>query len=70
MRLIDLKCRHCGSVFEELVRSSEDPSAIPCPECGQQGAEKQISAAAFLGGGRSVSPGSSSTSCGGGGRFS
>lgn len=68
MRLIDLKCRNCGAVFEELVRSDEDPTIIPCPDCGQTGAEKQISAAAFLGGGRSSSP--SASSCGGGGRFS
>lgn len=67
MRLVDLKCTHCGSVFEELLRRDEDPSQVPCPDCGQTGAEKQISAAAFVGGGRSSSP--SASSCGGGGRF-
>lgn len=63
MRLIDLKCRHCGAVFEELVRSDEDTGAIPCPTCGERGAERQIAAAAVVGGR------SSSSSCGGG-RFS
>jgi putative FmdB family regulatory protein len=67
MRLIDLKCRNCGVVFEELVRRDEDVATVACPDCGAQEAERQLSAAAFIGGGGGRSTGGGG--CAPGGRF-
>lgn len=68
MRLIDLKCVACGTVFEELIRRDEDIAEIPCPSCQTLAPERQLSATAFIG--RGGSSGSSAGSCSPGGRFS
>lgn len=35
MPLLKFVCHNCGKVFEELVRSSEDPG-VQCPACGSE----------------------------------
>lgn len=68
MRLIDLKCGACGTVFEELIRRDEDIVAIACPSCQALAPERQLSATAFIG--RSGGSGSGGGSCSPRGRFS
>jgi putative FmdB family regulatory protein len=42
MPIYEYKCEKCGSVFEQLVRSSSDrPDA--CPKCGGKKLAKQFS---------------------------
>jgi putative FmdB family regulatory protein len=69
MPLYEYKCRKCGKVFELFHRISEDASKTPCPECGEVGPEKLMSAVSSVnkgGGGSTASP---SCGPGGGGRF-
>jgi putative FmdB family regulatory protein len=41
MPVYEFRCRSCGEQFEELVRSSENPS---CPACGAPDPERVFSA--------------------------
>ena len=43
MPLYDYRCRECGHVFEELVRTMPGPSVLECPNCGQMTALRQLS---------------------------
>ncbi|HHT85631.1 MAG: FmdB family zinc ribbon protein [Bacillota bacterium] len=40
MPIFEFRCRHCGQVFECLVRKNDVPV---CPECGSQDLTKLIS---------------------------
>ena len=33
MPLLDFKCKDCGYIFDELVRSSENIDEVVCPKC-------------------------------------
>jgi putative FmdB family regulatory protein len=54
MPLYDYRCRECGHVFEELVRSRPGPSLITCAKCGQLTAIRQLSTFAATMRGRSA----------------
>ncbi|MBN1573596.1 MAG: zinc ribbon domain-containing protein [Deltaproteobacteria bacterium] len=62
MPLYEYRCKKCGNIFELFHRMSEDASDTPCPECGEVGPEKQMSAVSSVskGGGESLA----SSSCG------
>jgi putative FmdB family regulatory protein len=40
------KCLSCGAEFE-VERSIKDDSDVPCPECGAESTERQISLTSF-----------------------
>ncbi len=61
MPLYDYKCAGCGTLFEELVRSSSEESEVRCPKCGSATVSRQVSSFA-LGGGSSAERGSSASS--------
>ena len=42
MPIYEYKCGNCSMVFEQLMRSSTDRSAV-CPKCGGKKLEKQLS---------------------------
>lgn len=63
MPIREYQCEDCEAEFEELVQHSTPDEEIPCPECGQHRARRQLSAfSARSGGGGGVSR--SSSSCG------
>ena len=33
MPLLNFKCKDCGFLFDELVRSSEHTEGVECPKC-------------------------------------
>ena len=41
MPIFDFECRGCGSQFEELCLTPNDP--VECPECGGKNAQRQLS---------------------------
>ena len=62
MPIYEYRCGDCGARFEVLVYS--DKTEIVCEKCGSKNAEKLISGFAGVGTAKR-----SSSSCGGGGRF-
>lgn len=46
MPIYEYKCQDCAFVFEKIQKMSDAPIKI-CPQCGQSGVEKQISASGF-----------------------
>lgn len=42
MPLYDFQCEDCQATFEELVRSSEDTSAVRCAKCGSARVVRQL----------------------------
>lgn len=45
MPMYDYRCKNCDEVFEELVFSSSvSDDEIKCPKCGEQKAERLLSA--------------------------
>ncbi|MBD3243950.1 MAG: zinc ribbon domain-containing protein [Chitinivibrionales bacterium] len=56
MPIFEYRCKSCGHVFDELLRSADSP-APPCPSCGATEPEKLLS---VIGG---VHMGSTKTSC-------
>lgn len=50
MPMYDYQCQSCRAMFEELVRSADEP--VICPECGAESAQRQLSAPSILGTGR------------------
>ena len=69
MPMYEYHCRNCGNTFDELVSSAlVDDTDIQCPDCGENSAEKMMSAFASSGGSSAGSyAGSSAGSCGTGG---
>lgn len=65
MPLFEYKCRSCGAVAEQLVRSASDKPG-PCPECGGRKLEKQLSSfsAAVSSGSSESLPPCASGACG------
>ena len=62
MPIYEFKCKKCDHIFEEFVFSSNVGSEdIICPECGEKGVDKLMSA--FSSSGISTT-GSGSSSCG------
>lgn len=58
MPIYEYKCEDCGSVFEELVYSTD--KKIACPDCGKGSVEKLMS----VPGGFLMGNSSSATPCG------
>jgi len=50
MPMYDFRCRECDTRFEELVRGSSDQENVRCPSCGSAEVQRQVSAAALMGG--------------------
>ncbi|MBU1636444.1 zinc ribbon domain-containing protein [bacterium] len=44
MPLYEFSCRSCGAKFDMLRRLSDKDEEVTCPECGEQQAERQVSA--------------------------
>jgi putative FmdB family regulatory protein len=66
MPIYEYECGSCGERFEKLVRFSDADLKFECPGCQSKNTQKKVAAAAsFI---FSVSLGTTS-SCGGGGRF-
>ena len=34
MPIYEYRCRKCGNVFEEWVKTFDSPELEPCPKCG------------------------------------
>jgi putative FmdB family regulatory protein len=47
MPLYEYACRKCEHHFERLLRGSEIKEAQPCPRCGEDDCQKQISQSSF-----------------------
>ena len=62
MPIFEYKCEKCGEVFEELV-SGDHNKEIPCPICGWNKTEKQMSVIGGIAMGKSSS--APVPSCGG-----
>ncbi|NDV18854.1 zinc ribbon domain-containing protein [Pseudodesulfovibrio sp. JC047] len=45
MPIYEYTCQDCGTNFEELVFSQD--AAVPCPNCGSEKTEKQLSVCAI-----------------------
>ncbi len=43
MPLYEYRCPKCGQDFEKLARASEADKPVKCPNCGEEGAERQVS---------------------------
>ncbi len=69
MPIYEYRCKECGAEFEKMVRLSEADRSPLCPECGSPDTRKQITIFASPNSSSSTQ-GSSSSSCGSGGRFS
>ena len=46
MPIYEYRCRKCGNVFEEWVKTFDSPELEPCPKCGGD-AERIISNTSF-----------------------
>ena len=46
MPIYEYRCRTCGKVFEEWVKTFDSPQLEPCPDCGAE-AERIVSHTAF-----------------------
>ena len=74
MPIFEFRCKKCGALFEYMQFKSDDTDA-PCPECGDNHAEKLLSTFSSIsssgqGSGETVSPSSYEHSCGSSGGFS
>lgn len=68
MPIFEFRCKNCNYLFEEFVFSSKiDINVIACPECGEQKAEKLMSAFSASGFDSSAGFPTSSGGCGTGG---
>ncbi|HHY11000.1 MAG TPA: zinc ribbon domain-containing protein [Firmicutes bacterium] len=63
MPIFEYKCRHCGKVFEYLIRQNEVPV---CPECSSRDLTKLLSMFSSNVKTGSRGPSSSCTTCSGG----
>ena len=63
MPIYEYRCRKCGNVFEEWVKTFDSPELEPCPKCGGD-AERIMSNTSFKleGGGASCYGGKASGS--------
>jgi putative FmdB family regulatory protein len=43
MPIFEYKCDSCGTQFEKLVRRSDAPESIACPDCGEHHLSQQYS---------------------------
>jgi putative FmdB family regulatory protein len=46
MPIYEYQCQNCGNALEALQKISDEP-LVDCPECGESGLKKKVSAAAF-----------------------
>jgi putative FmdB family regulatory protein len=49
MPLYEYRCPDCGQTFDKIVRFSEADKIPICPNCGENNAQKLISASAVIG---------------------
>lgn len=70
MPIYEYTCDSCGAKFAKLVRSANGSAAVVCPDCGSEDCKRSISTFSSTSNASGSSAGYSSTSsCGGGGRF-
>jgi putative FmdB family regulatory protein len=43
MPIYEFKCKKCGNLFESLCFRSNGEDKSPCPSCGAEESEKQLS---------------------------
>ncbi|EFK07652.1 putative regulatory protein (CxxC_CxxC_SSSS) [delta proteobacterium NaphS2] len=72
MPIYEFKCKKCGNLYESLCFRSNGEDKGPCPSCGAEESEKQLSTFSSGGSGSDLSLGglSSAGSCGSHGGFS
>lgn len=44
MPLYDFECEKCKEVFEAFLKRDEGPEVLTCPNCGERGPRKLVSA--------------------------
>ena len=49
MPLYEYSCPDCSQTFDKIIRFSEADKTPVCPHCGEQNAQKLISAGAVIG---------------------
>lgn len=49
MPIYEFKCKACSHVFDELVPMNTEGDLLKCPQCGQVGARRLVSAFAAHG---------------------
>jgi len=62
MPIFEFKCKKCGNLYESLCFRSNGEDKGPCPTCGGNESEKQLSIFSSAGSGSSLDLGSASTS--------
>jgi putative FmdB family regulatory protein len=67
MPLYEYVCAHCGTAFEQWVRSAASQEVITCPQCQSVEVNKQFSTFGVKGGGGAGSSASSGDNCATGG---
>ncbi|MBW2709436.1 MAG: zinc ribbon domain-containing protein [Deltaproteobacteria bacterium] len=72
MPIFEFKCKKCGNLYESLCFRSSGEDKCPCPACGGDESEKQLSIFSSAGSGSSLDLGgaSASGSCAPSGGFS
>ena len=72
MPIYEFKCKECGTLYESLCFRSTGEDKGPCPSCGGNDSEKQLSTFSSAGSGSSLDLGgaSASGSCAPSGGFS
>jgi len=72
MPIYEFKCKKCGNLYESLCFRSNGEDKGPCPHCGGNESEKQLSIFSSTGSGSSLDMGGASAagSCGSSGGFS
>ncbi len=43
MPIYEYQCESCGARFDKLVRSTQAPLTVQCPQCGSQDCRKTLS---------------------------
>lgn len=54
MPIYEYRCRKCGNVFEEWVKTFDSPELEPCPKCGGDAERIMLNTSFKLEGGRLV----------------
>ncbi len=70
MPIYEFKCKKCGTVYESLCFRSSGEDKGPCPTCGGNDCEKQLSTFSSTGSSLNLGGASASGSCAPRGGFS
>jgi putative FmdB family regulatory protein len=70
MPIYEFKCKKCGAIYECLCFRTSGEDKGPCPTCGSEDSEKQLSTFSSGGSGFGLDSGGSSASCSPSGGFS